>query len=69
LACGLKSVYLAFDADDAGDKAARAMSSLLGTYGARCVTLRPNGAKDWNEALQASGRDALGDWIAARVLL
>ena len=70
LACGLKSVYLAFDADDAGDSAARAMSSLLGTYGARCATLRPDdGAKDWNEALQASGRDVLGDWIAARVLL
>ncbi len=69
LACGLKSVYLAFDADGAGDDAAGAMAALLGTYGARCVTLRPDGAKDWNEALQASGRDALSDWIAARVLL
>ena len=68
LACGLKSVYLAFDADEAGDSAARAMAALLGTYGARCETLRPDGAKDWNEALQASGRDALSDWIAARVL-
>ena len=68
LVCGLKSVYLAFDADDAGDGAARALSARLGVYGARCATLRPEGAKDWNEALQARGSDALGDWIAARVL-
>lgn len=68
LKCGLKSVYLAFDADDAGDAASGAMAAHLGTYGARCVTLRPNGAKDWNEALQSIGRDELSDWIAARVL-
>ncbi len=69
LACGLKLVFPAFDADDAGDDAARAISDFLSTYGAKCVRLRPAGAKDWNEALQASGRAILGDWIAERVLI
>jgi hypothetical protein len=69
LACGLKSVYLAFDADEAGDSAARAMAAHLGAYGANCATLRPEGAKDWNEMLQARGRDELSDWIAAQVLM
>ena len=69
LACGLKTVFPAFDADEAGDEAAPAFSAHMATYGARCVTLRPDdGAKDWNEALQARGRDALSDWIAARAL-
>jgi DNA primase len=68
LVCGLKAVYLAFDADDAGDSAAGALAARLGVYGARCDRLRPEGAKDWNEALQARGRDALSDWMAARVL-
>ena len=68
LVCGLKSVFLAFDADAAGDGAARALAGRLSVYGARCEVLRPEGAKDWNEALQARGSDALGDWIAARVL-
>ena len=68
LACGLKSVFPAFDADEAGDLAAPALSAYLATYGARCVTLRPEGGKDWNECLKLCGRDALSDWIAARVL-
>jgi DNA primase len=52
LACGLKRVLLAFDADDAGDNAAAALAAFLSPYGARCERLRPQGAKDWNEALQ-----------------
>lgn len=69
LACGLRTVYLAFDADDAGDAAAGALASRLGTYGARCVTLRPETGKDWNEAILELGRDELSDWIASRVLM
>lgn len=69
LACGLKTVFPAFDADEAGDEATPAFSAYLGTYGARCVTLRPEGAKDWNECLSLYGRNALADWIAARVLI
>lgn len=52
LACGLKRVVLAFDADDAGDNAATALASFLSPYGARCERLRPKAGKDWNEALQ-----------------
>lgn len=64
-----RRVLLAFDADDAGDVAAEKLRPLLCSFGARCERLRPEGAKDWNEMLQASGRNALADWLAARVLL
>lgn len=64
-----RRVLLAFDADDAGDVAAEKLRPLLGSFGARCERLRPEGAKDWNEMLQASGRDILADFLAARVLL
>lgn len=66
LACGLKRVVLAFDADDAGDNAAAALAAVLTPYGARCERLRPKGAKDWNEALQHDFR--LKDWLAHKVL-
>ena len=52
LACGLKRVPLAFDADEAGDNAAAVLTARLVPYGARCERLRPEGGKDWNEALQ-----------------
>ncbi|HEX8465541.1 MAG TPA: toprim domain-containing protein [Abditibacterium sp.] len=64
-----RRVLLAFDADDAGDVAAENLTPLLASFGARCERLRPEGAKDWNEILQASGRDALADFLAARVLI
>lgn len=64
-----RRVLLAFDADDAGDVAAEKLGPLLCSFGARCERLRPEGAKDWNEMLQGSGRDALADFLAARVLL
>lgn len=45
----------------------------LESFDARCERLPPvedlGGAKDWNEALQTQGRDASGDWPAARVLV
>lgn len=67
LACGLKRVLLAFDADDAGDSAAAYLMALLTPYGARCERLRPEGTKDWNEALQRDS-GTLRDWLAAKVL-
>lgn len=67
IACGLKSVFPAFDADAAGDAAADAISARLATYGARCKTLRPVGAKDWNEVLCKQGQKALGDWLRAQI--
>jgi hypothetical protein len=66
LACGLRRVLLAFDADEAGDNAAAALMAFLAPYGARCERLRPDGAKDWNEALQ---RDcgALRDFLTRAI--
>jgi DNA primase len=68
-ACGLKRVFLAFDADDAGDNAAVALTRELTTYGASCERLRPDNAKDWNETLCTSGAVELTELLAASVLL
>jgi DNA primase len=68
LACGLKRVLLAFDADAAGDQAAATLAPLLSSFGARVHRLRPEGGKDWNEFLQIYGRDALTDFLAVPVL-
>lgn len=67
-ACRFQRVLLAFDADDAGDKAADDILPLLRGFGARAKRLRPDGAKDWNEMLQNVGAFALADWLAFHVL-
>jgi hypothetical protein len=59
----LKPVFLAFDADQAGDDAADELTPTLESFGATCQRLRPEGAKDWNEMLCEIGRDALADFI------
>ncbi len=53
LACGLRRVSLAFDADNAGESAARSIEAQIAPFGARCERLCPQGFKDWNEWLQA----------------
>ncbi len=59
-ACVGRVVLLAFDADDAGDKAYQEWQAMLRPIGARVYRLRPEaGAKDWNELLQTIGTDAL----------
>jgi hypothetical protein len=68
IACGLKSVFPAFDADEAGDVSAADLIARLTPYGARCERLRPESAKDWNEALQGVGSVALGTFIARRLV-
>jgi hypothetical protein len=68
LLCGLRPVMLAFDADEAGDRAAETLIPLLRRYGATCHRLRPEGAKDWNEMLLQMGPDNLGDWLAFNAL-
>lgn len=71
--CAFRRVLLAFDADDAGERAADKLAPMLESFGARCERLAPDddlgGVKDWNEALQTQGRDNLADWLAARVLV
>lgn len=51
--CVFRRVALAFDADDAGDKAAEKLRPLLESFGAKVERWRPDGCKDWNEALTA----------------
>lgn len=57
--CFNRDVWAAFDADDAGDKAARELADALRLRGAILRRVRPTGAKDWNESLQSIGRDRL----------
>lgn len=66
--CAFRRVLLAFDADEAGDRAGEKLAPMLGSFGAKCERLRPEGGKDWNEVLQ-NGRESLGDWLALRVLV
>lgn len=72
-ATAFRRFLLAFDADDAGERAADKLMPILESFGARCERLMPDddlgGAKDWNEALQTQGRDTLADWLATRVLV
>lgn len=51
-ASAFRRVLLAFDADEAGDRAADKIAPHLASFGARPQRLRPEGAKDWNEMLQ-----------------
>lgn len=54
-----RRVLVATDADEAGDRAAEKLAERFGSLGAECQRLRPVGAKDWNDVLQAGGIDAL----------
>lgn len=63
--CYRRRVLLAFDADDAGDDAARALTPKLESFGAMCQRLRPENGKDWNEVLNVFGRDEIKRQIAA----
>lgn len=69
LRCAFERVALAFDADDAGDGGAEKLAPVLASMGAKPVRLRPEGDKDWNEMLLRLGPDALGDWLAGRLLV
>ena len=57
--CYRRRVLLAFDADDAGDDAARDLTPKLESFGATCQRLRPERAKDWNELLNVYGVAAI----------
>ena len=68
LVCGLRRVALAFDADEAGERAAAKHEAHLRPYGAKCLRLRPEVAKDWNEMLKLCGANALDEWLSLRLL-
>jgi Toprim-like len=63
---GFSRVALAFDADQAGDQAAEKLCAELENLGSKCERWRPEGAKDWNEALQARGMQWLRETIIER---
>lgn len=67
LVCAFRRVLLAFDADEAGDRATDTQTYALVSFGAHCERLRPDGFKDWNDALRG-GRDELSDWLALQIL-
>ena len=68
LACGLRRVALAFDADAAGDAAAHAIETQISPFGARCFRLRPDGFKDWNEQLLHNGNEELEIFLSEHLL-
>jgi hypothetical protein len=61
-ACAFRRVGLAFDADEAGE---RAVARLVGnlTLGSRCARLCPPVGKDWNDSLRDLGRITLTEWL------
>jgi hypothetical protein len=74
MACGLKSVVLAFDNDEnrAGDKAASKLSLVLQSYGARVAQLKPirkieEKKADWNDMLLRHGIATFSDWLYVRL--
>jgi hypothetical protein len=68
-ACAFKRVLIASDADPSGDAAAGEWKRQLGPFATHCERLLPKGAKDWNELLQAIGRDVLADLLAEPVMM
>jgi hypothetical protein len=61
-AAGLRPCYIALDADAGGDNAAPALIDAL-TYQMGAQRLRPEGGKDFGEALENHGRQWLARWL------
>ncbi len=62
-ALAFRNVFVALNADAAGDKGADVLIETLKTRGARAVRLRPNKCNDWSELLQTHGSDALRETV------
>ena len=65
LCAAFGTVYLAFDADEAGDKATVLLAPLFQAMGATVLRLRPSDVKDWNESLIRHGRQTLETCLCA----
>lgn len=61
--CLFKRVALAFDADEGGEKASANWRRDLAGFGASCLRVRPQGAKDWNEMLKQRGQSQLNRYV------
>jgi hypothetical protein len=57
--CAFRNVAIATDADEAGDEAAIKLTQELKKWGSRYQRLKPEKAKDWNEALMLLGEQGL----------
>lgn len=68
IACGLRRIFLALDADEAGDLAAVELETLLSPFGTQCTRLRPHDAKDWNEMLLKIGPSRLDEFLISQLL-
>jgi hypothetical protein len=62
-ALAFRNVFVALNADAAGDKGSDMLIETLKTRGARAVRLRPNKCNDWSELLQTHGSDALRETV------
>ena len=58
-----RTVLLAFDADGAGDSAAKEWQGALEPFACQVKRLRPPVGKDWNECLQTQGQQ----WVQAHL--
>jgi hypothetical protein len=58
-----RRVLLAHDPDKAGDDAAGRLFPVLRSFGARPDRVRPEGANDWNDLLQARGIEGLREAV------
>lgn len=56
-----RTIYLAFDADEAGDAAAGKIGGMLPL--AKTTRLRPVGYKDWNAMLMGIGADSFREYV------
>lgn len=54
-----KTLLLAFDADEAGERAADLWTKAAALSGAKVQRVRPQGGKDWNEVLMQQGADGI----------
>ncbi len=60
-----RDLYIAWDTDTTGEGKTQAAADACARTGARCYRLRPpeGTGKDWNDALQAIGADALREYL------
>lgn len=59
----MRTVYMAQDNDEAGEKAAKGLAEQLVRLGARVFRFRPPAGKDWNDSLLAIGAPELSECI------
>ena len=64
-----RPLYVAWDTDGTGESKAQAVADACARTGARCYRLRPpeGTGKDWNDALQAIGVDALREYLESAI--